>query len=229
MIKGLTSAVLSLAIIFQGVIYPPPVLAASCSKSAIQSGKLKHSGVVTGNSAKVCGRELWKLIPKPKVSVKPIVAKSPGKKVRWKNEFSVTPDRPRIKNLGSLDLAPKQDLALSSTAVRHVRNRMLLWYPTQVRFKPVSTIWDFGDGTTASEPTTNHHWDTAGVFTVRLVVSYSAKYRILGKSEWQLLPGLIAVSSLPIEVHVGHKQDKSPGMVRLVHWDCVQKPNAYGC
>lgn len=229
MIKGLTSLVLSLAIIFQGVSNPPPVLAATCSKTSTQSGKLKHSGVVSGNSAWVCGRELWKMIPKPKKPVKPIVKKSPSKKVHWKNEFSVTPDRPRIKHSGSADLALNQNLGFSSSAVRHVRNRMLLWYPTQVRFKPVSTSWDFGDGQSSNEPMPKHSWSQSGIYNVDLTVNYSVKYRVLGKSEWQVLPGLIAVSSLPLQVRVGQSQKTHSGMVRLVHWNCNEKPRAYGC
>jgi RNA polymerase-binding transcription factor DksA len=37
--------------------------------------------VVSENAAKVCGRELWNLLPKPKTPKKPVVRKSPAKKV----------------------------------------------------------------------------------------------------------------------------------------------------
>jgi hypothetical protein len=141
----------------------------------------------------------------------------------------VTPDRPRIKHSGSADLALNQNLGFSSSAVRHVRNRMLLWYPTQVRFKPVSTSWDFGDGQSSNEPIPKHSWSHSGVYNVDLTVNYSVKYRVLGKSEWQVLPGLIAVSSLPLQVRVGQSHKTRSGMVRLVHWNCNEKPRAYGC
>ncbi len=229
MFKALSSMVLSMAIVFQGIIHAPPVHAAGCSKVGVQSGLLKHSGLVSGNTAKVCGRELWKLLPKPKIPKKPIVRASPVKKVNWKNEFSVTPDRPRIKLAGSTDLVPGNSLGFSSLAVRHTRNRMLLWYPTQVRFQPVSYLWSFGDGQTSADRDANHSWAESGTFTVRLTVNYSVKYRIIGKSAWVVLPGQIAANSLPVVVNVGQKTLTSSDLVRLVHWTCLQKPIAIGC
>jgi hypothetical protein len=229
MFKGLASILLSMAIVFQGVIHAPPAHAAGCSKTGSQSGLLKHSGLVIGNTAKVCGRELWKLLPKPKIPTKPVVRKTPAKKVHWKNEFSVTPDQPRIKLGGSVDLTLGNSLVLSALAIPHTRNRMLLWYPAQVRFKPVSYLWNFGDGQTSTDRDVSHIWSQPGTFTVRLAVNYSVKYRITGKSAWVLLPGQIVANSLPAVVNVGQKSLKSSGLVSLVHWTCLQKPTAIGC
>lgn len=229
MLKGLASIVLSMAIVFQGVVHVPPAHAAGCSKVGVQSGLLKHSGVVSENAAKVCGRELWNLLPKPKTPKKPVVRKSPAKKVHWKNEFSVTPDQPRIILGGSDTLAIGDTLAFSSSAVTHSRNRMLLWYPTQVRFKPVSYLWNFGDGNTSAEREVKHSWTQSGLYQVRFTVNYSVKYRVIGKSAWVVLPGQIVANSLPLKVTVGKGTAPSGSLVRLVHWNCLQKPTAIGC
>ena len=106
---------------------------------------------------------------------------------------------------------------------------MLLWYPTQVRFQPVSYLWSFGDGQTSTDRDANHSWAESGTYTVRLTVNYSVKYRIIGKSAWVVLPGQIAANSLPVVVNVGQKTLTSSDLVRLVHWTCLQKPTAIGC
>jgi hypothetical protein len=205
------------------------VHAAGCSKVGVQSGLLKHSGLVSGNTAKVCGRELWKLLPKPIIPKKPVVRKFTAKKVQWKNEFSVTPDNPRVKLGGSANLAVGDSLAMSSIAVPHTRNRMLLWYPAQVRFKPMSYLWNFGDGQTSADKDASHIWAQSGTFTLRLTVNYSVKYRILGKSSWLVLPGQISAKSLPILINIGQNLPQDSSSVALVHWTCLQKPTAIGC
>ena len=229
MFKALSSMVLSMAIVFQGIIHAPPVQAAGCSKVGVQSGLLKHSGLVSGNTAKVCGRELWKLLPKPKIPKKPIVHASPVKKVNWKNEFSVTPDRPRIKLAGSTDLVPGNSLGFSSLAVRHTRNRMLLWYPTQVRFKPVSSRWLFPDGSEVAGTSISKSWDIPGSYKVSLTVDYSVKYRILGRSDWVVLPGTVEARATPVTFTVSAEAITSRRKVVLVHWNCLQKPMELGC
>lgn len=227
--KTLSVAVLCLALVFQGAVHTPVAHAAACSKVGGQSGRLKHSGVVSGDSAKICGRELWRLLPKPTKPSKPKIQNPAAKKVNWKNQFSVTPDRPRISHLGSLSIQVGEALTLTSLALKHTRNRMLLWYPTQVRFKPIGASWKFGDGAEATGSIVEHRWEAEGSYVVRLLVSYSVKYRILGRSEWVRLPGEVSALSSPLTITVGAKPAVSSGEVRLVHWNCVQKPNALGC
>jgi len=229
MFKGLFSLSLCLAIVFQGSPALPAAEAASCSKVGAQSGRLKHSGVVSSDSAKVCGKELWRLLPKPVKPVKPIVTKRPVKRVHWKNEFSVTPDRPKIGHPMDLSLQVGEEIVLNSLAISHTRNRMLLWYPTQVRFRPVSASWHLADGSEVVGEKFRQSWTTPGTYEVRLRVSYSVKYRILGKSEWFELSGEISRTSSPISITVGKAEKTAFRLVRLVHWDCFQKPSAIGC
>lgn len=229
MIKGLASAVISLALVFQGASLTQPAQAAGCSSVGGQAGRLKHSGLVSRNAAKVCGRELWKLVAKPKPVKKPVMRKAPGKNVHWKNEFSVTPDRPRFLVSGETNLSVGKAVLLTSLATKHQRNRMLLWYPTQVRFKPVSTAWNFGDGEASTAPVAAHSWSKAGTYQVTLEVEYSVKYRIVGKSDWVRLPGTVRAVSAPRTFQVGSVSPEASGRVTLVHWNCLQKLNAFGC
>jgi len=229
MFKTFASALISMAIVFQAVSLAPPARAAGCSSVGGQAGSLKHSGLVTGNSAKVCGREIWKLLPTIKPIKKPVIRKTPAKKIHWKNEFSVVPDRPRIGVTGPLNVAARSLVLFTSLAARHQRNRMLLWYPTQVRFKPISTTWNFGDGSGSQVPEVSHSWSQSGIYSVNLEVEYSVKYRIVGKSEWVPLPGTIRAASLPIMVRVGQGPNSRNGMAALVHWNCIQKQTAIGC
>jgi len=231
MMKTLTSVLLSFAIVFQAGYHAPAVHAVSCSNVGGTSGKLKHSGVVNGSSAKVCGKEIWKLVGKPKATPKPKAAprKTKYRPVRWKNEFSVTPDRPRFWHSGLTSISVGETMEFKSLAVRHVRNRLLLWYPTQVKFKPVESAWDFGDGLTAATDQERHMWRAVGVYQVRLKVSYAVKYKIVGKSDWVKLPGLIVASSLPLTVSVGQSSQLSSPSVVLVHWNCSQRFSSIGC
>jgi hypothetical protein len=229
MIKGFASAVISMALVFQGINITQPAQAASCSSVGGQAGRLKHSGLVSGNAAKVCGREIWKLVGAPKPLKKPVVHKSPAKKVHWKNEFSVTPDRPRLAVAGETNLSVGHSVLLSSLAKKHQRNRMLLWYPTQVRFKPLKTTWNFGDGETSAAPVVAHSWSKPGFYEVTLAVEYSVKYRIVGKSDWVLLPGTVRGVSTPRTFHVGEATRQTDSRVTLVHWNCIQKLSAFGC
>ena len=226
MFKPLISCVISLCLVFQVTPEIVPAFAASCKTSGGQSGTLKHSGQTNGTSAKVCGNEIWKLVGKPKPVKKPT---KPRKPVTWKNEFTVTPDKPKISLPRSTILSVGEVLDFSAIAVGHTRNRMLLWYPAQVKFTPISSDWDFGDGSTGSGFNTSHQFTKVGEYKVKLTVSYAVKYRIIGRSVWVNLPGGVKAASSPLTIQVGPEPSKAKGSVALVHWNCLQKPLALGC
>lgn len=229
MFKAIITSVISLALVFPSFQPDPSAVAAGCSVPGGQSGRLKHSGQIQGSEAKVCGKEIWRLIGNPKVPAKPVKPKTPSKPIRWKNEFSVAPDRPRIIAIHSPILAPNESIVLNSSAVRHVRNRMLLWYPTQVRFKPVTSRWLFPDGSEVAGTSIAKSWDLPGSYRVALKVDYSVKYRILGRSDWVVLPGTVEARATPVTFTVSAEAITSRRKVVLVHWNCLQKPMELGC
>lgn len=220
----MASGIISLAIIFQATLAPQPAEAASCSVPGGQSGRLKYSGQVTPVSATVCGNQIWKLIGKPKKPTKPT---KPSKPRKYNNNFTVVPDRPKLS--GPIKLAIGETGEFSASAIRHTRNRLLFWYPSQVRFTPQTYSWSFGDGTTGTGSNVAHGWNTKGTFQLRLVVGYTVRYRIIGHSNWIPLAGLVYGSSSPLAVSVGAIPSGALGEVHLVHWNCDKKPNAPGC
>lgn len=224
MFKALSSGIISLAIIFQVALTPAPAQAVSCSVAGGQSGRLKYSGQVTPVSATVCGNQIWKLIGQPKKPTKPI---KPSKPRKYNNNFTVVPDKPKIT--GPQKLAIGESGSFSAIAIRHTRNRMLFWYPSQVRFTPQTFSWSFGDRQIGTDSTPEHAWTAKGNYPVRLVVGYSVRYRIIGHSKWVSLNGLVYGASTPITVNVGALPTSNGDNVFLVHWNCEQRPNAPGC
>lgn len=227
--KVIIAFVVSLALVFPGFQQPTNAYAAGCSVSGGQSGRLKHSGQVTSVQAKVCGKEIWRIIGKPKKPVKPIVRTKPTKPIKWNNEFSVIPNRPKIGFSKSTNIRPNEPVNLTSVAVRHVRNRMLLWYPTQVSFRPVHSRWSFSDGVAAEGNAITRSWLKDGSYRVQLTVDYAVRYRITGRSGWITLPGKVTAKSAPIDFLVSQVSDQRQGKVVLVHWNCIQKPVSPSC
>jgi PKD repeat protein len=90
----------------------------------------------------------------------------------------------------------------------------LLGSSAEVRFTPVSFVWDHGDGSTKtsasggapwaalgaaefSETATSHVFVRPGEYTISLTVQYSAEYRI-GGGAWRMLAGTVPSTSPPI-------------------------------
>lgn len=226
MFKMVLGSAICLALVFPAQGFTQSAQAATCKVAGGQSGSLKYSGQVNSISAKVCGNEIWKLLPKPKVVKKP--SNPTAKKKTWKNEFTVSPTPPKIGYLGSLAKAVNEVLALNAITGTHILNRRLLWYPSQVRFTPQTYSWDFGDGQVSTNQQIEHDWHKAGTYVVNLVVGYSVKYRIIGKSEWVALAGTVFGKAKPVTVVVG-KGSGNDANVSLVHWNCLQKQTASGC
>ena len=228
MLKPWLAISLCLAVFFPALDHSGISHAATCKVAGGQSGALKYSGQVGSVSAKVCGNEIWKLLPKPKKPVQRKPITNPSKKITWKNEFSVSPKAPAILRLSQGVLEVGEAVDLSAVAKVHTKNRLLLWYPAQVRFNPVSYFWTFSDGTDSGSALVAHSWIRSGTFEVKLAVKYSVEYRIIGKSGWLALPGLITSSAVPMLVQVGLVESNRPRVV-LVHWNCLERIQAVGC
>lgn len=143
------------------------------------------------------------------------------------SNFTATPSKPSVIYSGDGTLNIGESASFSSSAGTHTRNSFLLGFAAQVTFTPVQNRWSFGaDGSSAS-----HSWSSSGTYSVTVTTSYSVKYRIVGKSAWISLPGLISSTSAPVTIHVGADAVNPvvPANVLLVHWNCTQKLSAIGC
>ncbi|NNC11141.1 hypothetical protein HII28_04515 [Planctomonas sp. JC2975] len=131
------------------------------------------------------------------------------------------------------------DANFVSQAPEHVASGVLLGQPASVRFTPVRFAWDYGDGAGAAgadggatwkdlgvpefSPTaTSHVYGTAGSYTVRLTVSYTATYR-LGDGPWSGVPGSLSLSAPTFTVVAGDAKTV------LVQGTCQADPTGPGC
>ncbi|HWH27146.1 MAG TPA: hypothetical protein VNT53_10940 [Pseudolysinimonas sp.] len=131
------------------------------------------------------------------------------------------------------------DTNFYSTIRAHNIDGTLLGQPATVRFTPVAFRWDYGDGSTATRTTSGSKWAAAGIrefdptptshvyertgdYTIRLIVSYSAAYRI-GASGFVPIAGTLPVPANDLQVRVGTAKTV------LVERDCAAAPHGPGC
>jgi hypothetical protein len=121
----------------------------------------------------------------------------------------------------------------------NVVSTTLLGTTADVRFTPVSFVWDHGDGSTLtssiggatwadlrvpefSTTATSHVYKAPGDYTVTLTVLYSAEYRI-GGGDWRALAGTVPSTAPPITATA--KQAKTV----LVPGECALRTVSPGC
>jgi hypothetical protein len=128
---------------------------------------------------------------------------------------------------------------LLTDATAQVVDGQLLGRPAQVRFVPVSFVWDYGDGTSTtvqgpgaswrelgqpdfSATDTSHVYPTMGDRSVTLTIAYSPSYRFDGGA-WQQIPGTLPVQVGPVTIHV------LQGSTVLVGGACGTRDAGPGC
>ncbi|WP_228512454.1 hypothetical protein [Clavibacter sp. VKM Ac-2872] len=128
---------------------------------------------------------------------------------------------------------------LFSDASAQVVDGVLLGRPTQVRFVPVSFVWDHGDGTSATvegpgaswrelgqqdftQTDTSHVYGSVGDRRVSLTIVYSASYRFDGGG-WQQIAGTLPVQVGPVTIRVVQ------GSTVLVGGACGERDAGPGC
>ncbi|WP_259336071.1 hypothetical protein [Clavibacter californiensis] len=128
---------------------------------------------------------------------------------------------------------------LFTDAMPQVVDGQLLGRPAQVRFVPVSFVWDHGDGTSTTvvgpgaswkalgrqdfTPTdTSHVYESIGARQVALTIAYSPSYRFDGGG-WQQIPGTLPVQVAPVTIRV------LEGSTVLVGGACGERDAGPGC
>jgi hypothetical protein len=121
----------------------------------------------------------------------------------------------------------------------HVVGGTLLGRPADVRFTPVSYLWAYGDGSSATrgtkggtwasqgiaefEPTpTSHVYEQLGDYTITLSIVFAAEYRFAG-GPWQPVVGTITLPANDLHLRVGSAKTV------LVEHDCLADPSGPGC
>ncbi|RIJ58102.1 hypothetical protein FGI33_06880 [Clavibacter phaseoli] len=128
---------------------------------------------------------------------------------------------------------------LFTDATAEVVDGQLLGRPAQVRFVPVSFVWDHGDGTSTTVVGPGASWkqlgqqdftatDTSHVYAaigdrqVTLTIAYAPSYRFDGGG-WQQIAGTLPVQIGPVRIHV------LQGSTVLVGGACGERDAGPGC
>lgn len=129
-----------------------------------------------------------------------------------------------------------------ATGGSSIRSGTLLGAQAEVRFTPIAWQFDYGDGTaprsTATpgatwqalglgefdDTPTSHVYESAGTFTVTLLVDYAAEYRLDGAGPYSPIPGTLAILSAPIQLVVADSATTA-----LVDRNCNENPRGPGC
>ena len=177
--------------------------------------------------------------PKPKVIVskKTKVVSKPSSKNATAAAADFTPADVSANVYPSNQLSVGQPASFESTAVQHYRTGTLLNLPTEVRFTPISVIWNFGSGHYLTGAFVGHAFNSAGTHAVEVRVVYAVSYRIRGSSSWISEPDTITLSeALKVEVSASAMTKNQPiekpsvgSKVLLVGQDCLENPGTFGC
>jgi hypothetical protein len=121
----------------------------------------------------------------------------------------------------------------------HIVSGTLLDYPLDVRFTPSRYAWSWGDGTTSrssvpgaswaslglpefSPTPTSHVFDTKGVYSIALTVSYTVEFR-LDSLPWRTISGTLPGPATVVAAVAGNAKTV------LVHRECTENPHGPGC
>jgi len=186
--------------------------------------------------------------PKPKPAPKPaVIVKVPAKAV---SVLSSTPASASASSgsanfspdEASAAVSPSSDLSVGELATFysdpkvHYRLGAVLGHAAEVRFSPVQTSWQFGDGLSGSGAQATHSF-SSGNFDVRVTITYAVFYRLVGQLVWILDPGQIQMPAV-VQVSVGDSSNWSPPeeeplptskLPYLVSANCLANTSSVGC
>lgn len=179
--------------------------------------------------------------PKPIVHPTPVAAPKPATPVTKaatstlvsSEEASFSPAALTISASDS-EATPGVAIGFSTNAVVHYKTGFLLGKATDVKFVPMQTKWNFGDGAAASGSSAAHGFSNIGTYVVSATVTYSVSYQIAGASSW-VSSGSISVSDSVAVKIIGAEVADSPvpvdsvSVVRLVGKNCLDNPGSFGC
>lgn len=186
--------------------------------------------------------------PKPKPAPKPaLIIKVPAKVVSVLSSTPASasgsngsaifsPDEASVAVSPSSQLTAGELATFHSDPKVHYRLGAVLGRSAEVRFSPVQTTWQFGDGTEGSGAQATHSFN-AGNFAVEVTITYSVSYRFAGQATWVLDPGQIEMPAF-VQVSVGDFTNWSQPEAQtrtvsklsyLVSANCLANTSSVGC
>lgn len=213
---------------------PSPAQLASMPRSSDAAERWIQSLCSPAPKAKAPAKPAAKPKPKTKtVTITELITiRTPGFASTKSDEAEFFPN-PLIASVHPAKvLSIGQVAKFSSNAASHFGSALILGIEAQVHFVPQSLIWSFSDGLTQDGSTTERAFGRAGTFLATAEVNYSVRYRLLGESAWESVPGSLSVKSNTLELKVGASNLNSDPVSQgalLVGQDCMGRASAFGC
>ncbi|MGV1034912.1 MAG: hypothetical protein ACOYBP_06810 [Microbacteriaceae bacterium] len=215
------------------------------------AGSSGASAGSSGSSATMTAQQLWwratweRLFATPSCASygtcapAPVAATAPmPRAVTLSDVASFSPDTPGLQSepMGWTIRGAETNFMVSTTS--HTRDGRLLGRSAQVRFTPVSTRLEYGDGAARetadfgagwralglvdfSATSTSHRYGAAGRYSVSAAVTYRVEYRF-GSADWTVIAGTVSNESSQVLMTVFEARNA------LVEHICTE-PRATGC
>lgn len=133
-------------------------------------------------------------------------------------------------------VAVSEPVFLSAPASSHYRVGTILGQVAQVRFTPIESAWNFGDGTTSTAANPAHSFAAAGTYSATVAVKYSVSYRLAGQTNWitEATPITLTDQVQIVVAALGGQTAPAPGLAisqrpYLVGDNCLKNSNAFAC
>jgi hypothetical protein len=143
--------------------------------------------------------------PKTKTITETIVTKIPGGFSSSFDAVTFHPNSLTISYYPNSVLAIGQLAKFVSNPSLHYSSQAVLGRQAEVEFTPNLLSWVFSDGLQRVGNQTERSFESQGSYLVQARISYLVRYRLLGETSWQQVPGQISASSNVLEVPVGAK------------------------
>ena len=186
--------------------------------------------------------------PKPKLAPKSVVifkvpakalsvlSSTPASAGASSGSANFSPDEATAAVSPSSDLNVGEVATFYSDPKVHYRLGAVLGHAAEVRFSPLQTTWQFGDGLSGSGAQATHSFGS-GNFDVQVTITYAVFYRLVGQLAWILDPGQIQMPAV-VQVSVGDSANWSPPeeellltskLPYLVSANCLANTSSVGC
>lgn len=217
---------------FRTILKPTPVAA----KLKVPAALKKPIKVIAKPAAKPVIKVVSRVVTKVKPKVTVITKPGPTNTTSGSANFEPAAVIGSVYPSNQLGLG--QPATFIASAFTHYRTGTLLALPTEVRFTPVATSWDFGDGAVGAGSSLEYSFDQTGSHQVSVRVVYQVAYRVKGSASWIAEPDTIAVvdellvqvsSEDPAEPSGEVQPEPKPRRVLLVGADCLTRPGSFGC
>lgn len=189
-----------------------------------------------------------KPLPKPTPALKPkVIVKGPAKAVSVLSNTpasthaaagsaNFSPDESSAAVTPSNNLSSGEQATFHSDPKVHFRLGEVLGRAAEVKFSPIQTTWQFGDGFSGSGAQASHAF-ASGNFDIEVTITYAVSYRFSGQSAWISDPGQIEMPA-SVRVFVGDSPSWDLPAVEapptrkfafLVSANCLEAIRPVGC